>query len=674
MIEIIATFARWSQLTANLILFGSCVFLAIASHHKLLFETTWVVRLEKTFPWLAIVIILGLVGILATTTSAATGIASDISNFNAWLEIVQQTRIGHIWAARAFLAIMLLIIILTIRYKHRVRWHYSVCAFAAALPLIMGSLISHSGAEEISVESVAPYALHILLAGLWFGALPAFLFIVYSHKKESDAAENRLNAVYLQQFSSIALPVMLLLAITGIIAADRMISPHYHTLVASTYGWLLNAKLTVLAVILWIAYQARYQWLPLISQKNKTPQSTEAITHLRKWVRIEFIFALLLVLLATLLANTLPAKHAIIDHWPYPFRFSISATWEENNVQEMVWLGIALLGVAISTIWIGAKAEWNRKTRILVPGLSTIIALAIILPPITIEAYPETYQKPTVSFDVISISNGSRLFAKHCINCHGPQGKGTGIVPDPLKKDPTDLLTEPHTARHTVGNIFHWISEGIPGTQMPGFSETLSQDDRWDLVNFLHALSRGFDARLLGSMIIPEMPAVASPVFNYSAHDNSSGNLKDFRLQKNVLLVLFSWPQSKERFFQLAASYDRIKALNTEILAVPIHTLNKDELQQIADIVPYPVITEGWTEIKDTYWLYRRVRVVPDLAGKGMFPGHMEFITDRFGYLRARWVAQYEGYGWQNIGALMSQLTQLNQENEIMPPPGEHAH
>jgi len=37
-------------------------------------------------------------------------------------------------------------------------------------------------------------------------------------------------------------------------------------------------------------------------------------------------------------------------------------------------------------------------------------------------------------------------------------------------------------------------------------------------------------------------------------------------------------------------------------------------------------------------------------------------------------VAQFEGFGWQNISALTLQLTQLNQEGEIMPPPGDHAH
>jgi putative copper resistance protein D len=364
----------------------------------------------------------------------------------------------------------------------------------------------------------------------------------------------------------------------------------------------------------------------------------------------------------------------MINNWPYPFRFSINATWEETNVQPMVWSGMILFIAALVVFWFGSKINWNRKKKVLIPGMLTIAAMALALPPLAIEAYPGTYQKPSVPLDAISISNGSVLFGEHCANCHGPQGKGNGTRAETLSTEPSDLLTEPHTARHTVGNFFHWLSHGIPGTDMPGFSAILSEENRWDLVNYLHALSRGFDARLLGSMIVPENPAIASPVFAYSAHDGSGGTLKDFRLQKNVLLVLFSWPQSQQRLYQLKAAYDEIRALNTEILAVPMRTLDAQEWLKITDNFPFPVVSEGWAEIKDSYWLYRRIRTVPDLMGKGMFPGHMEFITDRFGYLRARWVAQFEGYGWQNISALALQLNQLNQENEIMPPPGDHAH
>ncbi|MBP7111886.1 MAG: CopD family protein [Nitrosomonas sp.] len=674
MIEFIATFARWSQLTANLILFGSCVFLAIIGQHKTVFEAPWVTRLEKGFPWMAGIVLLGLMGILATTTGDATGIVADTWNPRAWLEMVQETRIGHIWLARELLAVILFSVILIIRHQYRTRWHYFLCAIAASLPLIAGSLISHSGAEEISLTSVAPYALHILLAGAWFGALPAFLYIVANSQHDPNQTSSQLTATYLQKFSAIALPVMLLLAATGLFVTDRMVEEDYHALVSSAYGWLLNAKLAVLAIILVIAYRVRNQWLPMLSQAGNTEQIKTSITHLSQWVRIEFVLAMALVLLATILANTLPAKHAIIDHWPYPFRFSIDAAWEEPNAQALFWLGVALCILALGMIGVGIKYNWDGKKKILVPAILMITACAIALPPFAMEAYPETYQKPSVPFDVISISNGSQLFAEHCTSCHGPQGKGAEVILDPEIKDPTDLLTEPHTAKYTVGNVFHWLSHGIPETKMPGFSAKLSEEDRWDLINYLHALSRGFDARLLGSMIVPENPAIASPVFNYSANDGSAGNLKDFRLQKNVLLVLFSWPQSQQRLHQLTAAYDEIRALNTEILAVPNRELSEQELLQISAFVPFPVVTEGWTEIKNSYWLYRRVRTVPDLRGKGMFPGHMEFMTDRFGYLRARWVAQFEGFGWQSIDALTLQLTQLNQEDEIMPPPGDHAH
>ncbi|MDP3170159.1 MAG: CopD family protein, partial [Polaromonas sp.] len=424
--------------------------------------------------------------------------------------------------------------------------------------------MSHSSADEMSFQAVVPYALHILFAGVWFGALPAFLFILYSNHSEPGKPSNLAIANYLKKFSAIALPVMVLLVVTGLIVTDRLVETFYHTLVSSPYGWLLNVKLSVLAFILVIAYQARNKWLPMLAEGD-TQQNSESVIHLKKWVEIEFILALLLVLIATILANTLPAKHAMIENWPYPFRFSINATWDEPNVQEMVWSGVVLFFVALGTVWLGAKNNWNRMKRILVPGLLGISSMAIALPPLAIEAYPETYLKPTVPFDTISISNGFRLFSEHCVNCHGPQGKGTGTVVDPEVRDPTDLLTEEHTAKYTVGNVFHYLSQGIPGTKMPGFAASLSEEDRWDLINFLHALSRGFDARLLGTMIVPESPVIASPVFNYSASDGSDGNLKDFRLQKNVVLVLFSWPQAKERFFQLAAAYDRIKALNTEI-------------------------------------------------------------------------------------------------------------
>ncbi|SDZ04731.1 hypothetical protein [Nitrosomonas sp. Nm33] len=213
-----------------------------------MFETSWASRLEKRFPWLAGVVLLGLMAILATTTGEATGRLANTWSPAAWFEVVQQTRVGHLWAARALLAVVLFGVILYIQRLSRVRWHYILWAVAASLPLIAGSLMSHSGAEEISFVSIAPYALHILLAGVWFGALPAFLLTVYDSHRSSDKTSSLLNAASLKEFSASALPVMLLMIATGLMVADRMVETYYHALVASSYGWLLNFKLALLGV------------------------------------------------------------------------------------------------------------------------------------------------------------------------------------------------------------------------------------------------------------------------------------------------------------------------------------------------------------------------------------------------------------------------------------------
>jgi putative copper resistance protein D len=673
MIEIVATFARWSQLIANLILFGSCIFLAIAGQQKAVFESAWVIRLEKIFPWLGSVILLGLLVILATTTGEATGIAANTWRPEAWLEVVQQTRVGKIWAARAVFAVVLLGVALYIQYVYRVRWHYILCAVVASLPLMIGSLVSHSAADEMSVVSILPYALHILFAGIWFGALPAFLLIIFS-KKGSDKAWDVLSIDSLKKFSSLALPVMIMIMATGIIVADRMIEEDYHALVASSYGWLLNIKLTLLAIILIIAYQARSRWLPLLKQANSGEETQSGDQQMKRWVSVEFVLAMILVLLATILSNTKPAKHAMVENWPYPFRFSMDATWEEPNVQIFFWIGVTLFIMAGGSIGLGIKSKWEIKKRIGIPLVLTIASFAIALPQLAVVAYPETYQSTPVPFDAISISNGSILFSQNCTTCHGPQGKGNGIIAKTFNPPPTDLLTEAHTAKHTAGDFFHWLTNGIVGTGMPSFSSNLSEEDRWDVVNYIHAMSRGYKARLQSPEIVPERPSIGPPNFSYFAHDGSSGVLKDFRQKQNVMLVLFTWPQSQERLQELKASYDKFQELNTIILAIPMSNLDKQEIMDMAADIPFLVVTEGSLEIKNSYALFRRTLTNPDILNEGMIPEHAEFLIDRFGYLRARWIPAIDESGWADISVLKKQLVQLNSEKEILPPPGDHVH
>ena len=104
MIEIIGALFRWLQLASNMILIGGCVFLTIAVRAKTISDAPWPARLERALPWLSVTLLLGLVGILATTTAQATGVAENAWRPGAWLEFLQKTRIGLIWMVRAALS------------------------------------------------------------------------------------------------------------------------------------------------------------------------------------------------------------------------------------------------------------------------------------------------------------------------------------------------------------------------------------------------------------------------------------------------------------------------------------------------------------------------------------------------------------------------------------------
>jgi putative copper resistance protein D len=227
---------------------------------------------------------------------------------------------------------------------------------------------------------------------------------------------------------------------------------------------------------------------------------------------------------------------------------------------------------------------------------------------------------------------------------------------------------------HTAGDFFHWLTYGRFNGIMPAFGEKFSEEERWDLLNFLHANSRGYQSRIITPRILPEQPFMATPNFSYTAHDGSSGTLKDFRGKQDVLLILFSWPESRVRLDQLRAAATSIIGKNTAILAVPMTDLTPDELIAIVRDMPFPVVTQGAREISSSYALFRRTLSIPDLFGEGTNPKHMEFLIDRFGYLRARWIPNGDGSGWADTTVLTQQITQLNQEREILPPPGDHVH
>jgi hypothetical protein len=63
-----------------------------------------------------------------------------------------------------------------------------------------------------------------------------------------------------------------------------------------------------------------------------------------------------------------------------------------------------------------------------------------------------------------------------------------------LPLPPADLTAE-HLWNHSDGELFWWLSHGIDaprgGLAMPGFADSLSEDDRWALIDYMRAHNAG---------------------------------------------------------------------------------------------------------------------------------------------------------------------------------------
>ncbi len=98
-----------------------------------------------------------------------------------------------------------------------------------------------------------------------------------------------------------------------------------------------------------------------------------------------------------------------------------------------------------------------------------------------------------------SIERGREVFMNKgkCVECHGTEARGDGNA---TQKDewgfpirPADLhkcwnFRGNRRDPYNPANIFREVSTGLNGTPMPSFVETLSEDQRWDVANFVISL------------------------------------------------------------------------------------------------------------------------------------------------------------------------------------------
>lgn len=97
-------------------------------------------------------------------------------------------------------------------------------------------------------------------------------------------------------------------------------------------------------------------------------------------------------------------------------------------------------------------------------------------------------KKNPVAADARSLASGKAIYEKECLSCHGAKGKGDGTAVKDLERKPGDLSAPPVLAE-TDGELFWKITAG--NKPMASFEKTLTEEQRWDSVNFIRTFAAG---------------------------------------------------------------------------------------------------------------------------------------------------------------------------------------
>ena len=103
-------------------------------------------------------------------------------------------------------------------------------------------------------------------------------------------------------------------------------------------------------------------------------------------------------------------------------------------------------------------------------------------------------RKNPLSASPDSIDSIKPAYREHCAECHGESGKGDGTKAIRYRPRPTDFTDATHLNAASDGELFYKISEGR--RPMPGFSNRLPEEQRWQLVLLIRTFAQ--PARALG--------------------------------------------------------------------------------------------------------------------------------------------------------------------------------
>jgi mono/diheme cytochrome c family protein len=134
-----------------------------------------------------------------------------------------------------------------------------------------------------------------------------------------------------------------------------------------------------------------------------------------------------------------------------------------------------------------AGCLWAQEKKESTPPASDATTVAPTAPKSSTITDADKTRKNPVRFTEVSVDRGKKIFNTQCALCHGEKGDGKGDLAADMKLTLSDFTKSETLKDRTDGELFWIITVGKD--PMPGQGQRMTEVRRWNLVNYLRALS-----------------------------------------------------------------------------------------------------------------------------------------------------------------------------------------
>ena len=160
-----------------------------------------------------------------------------------------------------------------------------------------------------------------------------------------------------------------------------------------------------------------------------------------------------------------------------------AGSWAAVAASGVLLVGLVLwLGVSR---WPGLPESARGSLRVAQSAAVTLGVGLVVLAAVGLLDFGERpIGENPVEATVGSIAAGRAVYFRECALCHGDDGRGDGPAASGLSIPPSDFRI--HIPFHSDRFFFLVMSNGF-GSAMPAFADRVSEEDRWNVLNYLQS-------------------------------------------------------------------------------------------------------------------------------------------------------------------------------------------